>query len=279
VTTTAKGFGNDLVDEREWALIHHLGNQGRAGLVVVDTTGDRTVSVPVGMLVVGGVLFEVTAAENVQAAANSSGSTRFDLVVVRFTWSTNTAVLAVKQGTPGGGPPVPQQDIGVVWEEPLARLQIANGQGELNASDILALPSAMHAVSASDVTLINISNTFAGFGSPQVGATFVAPPSGDVAVSVHTHMIKATTNTVQVGYSIRLGRSTTGTQVVAFDGDNRAVADTGSAPGLRMGAAAGPFAHGGLTPGAIYTAWVVHIVGGGTQQLSTRQVRVEPQRY
>lgn len=57
--------------------------------------------------------------------ANSSGQTRYDLVVARFNISASTAEVIVVDGTPGGGPPTPTHTSSV-YEVRLGVVQVDN---------------------------------------------------------------------------------------------------------------------------------------------------------
>lgn len=74
-------------------------------------------------------------------AANSSGSTRIDLIVLRLTRSTWRVQEAVITGVAGAGvPPSPlsQVDTGV-WDLPVAAVTVANGAGALGAGTVKPL--------------------------------------------------------------------------------------------------------------------------------------------
>jgi hypothetical protein len=74
-------------------------------------------------------------------AANSSGSTRIDLIVLRLTRSTMAVTSEVKAGTPGAGvPPALTRDArgsGTgVWEIPIGQVTVANGAATLAAGTV-----------------------------------------------------------------------------------------------------------------------------------------------
>lgn len=75
-------------------------------------------------------------------AANSSGSTRTDTVVLRLDRSTWDVRAAVRQGTPGAGAPTLQRDTGDtgLWEIPLADVTVANGAGSVASSAVYSRP-------------------------------------------------------------------------------------------------------------------------------------------
>jgi hypothetical protein len=67
--------------------------------------------------------------DSLPIAANSSGSTRIDWVVLRLDRSTWTVRAVVRQGTPGAGAPAMVRDEGStgVYEVPLARVTVPAG--------------------------------------------------------------------------------------------------------------------------------------------------------
>lgn len=68
-------------------------------------------------------------------AANASGSTRFDLVVLRYNKTTFDVRAAVITGSPGSGPPLPVNDSSS-FDIPLAQVKVANGASVINGVDI-----------------------------------------------------------------------------------------------------------------------------------------------
>lgn len=70
--------------------------------------------------------------------ANSSGSTRIDLVVLRLSRTTWDVTVEVVAGTPGGGAPSPTQGAGTTgtWELPLATVSVANGAASISAANV-----------------------------------------------------------------------------------------------------------------------------------------------
>ena len=71
-------------------------------------------------------------------AANSSGSVRVDLVVLRLDRTTFTVRAAVVQGTPGAGAPAPTYNTGTsgVWELPLAEVTVDPGVTVIAAAKV-----------------------------------------------------------------------------------------------------------------------------------------------
>jgi hypothetical protein len=102
-----------------------------ADAAVVAAGVGRSVDVRAGVYasVRGRAWYSGTTVVNLAIAANSSGSTRVDRVVLRLDRSTWTVTATVRQGTPGSGPPALVRDQGStgVFEIPLATVTIANG--------------------------------------------------------------------------------------------------------------------------------------------------------
>ena len=75
---------------------------------------------------------------NLTVAANSSGSTRVDTVVLRLDRSTWDVTAVVRQGTPGSGAPTLQRDTGDtgLWEIPLADVTVPNGVSSIAAGNV-----------------------------------------------------------------------------------------------------------------------------------------------
>lgn len=78
-------------------------------------------------------------------AANSSGSTRVDLVVLRLTRSTWNVTCEIVAGVPGAGAPSPTQDTGTtgVWELPIATVSVANGAATISAANVTFVAMCM----------------------------------------------------------------------------------------------------------------------------------------
>ncbi|MFI8531053.1 hypothetical protein ACIGMX_12470 [Streptomyces aquilus] len=77
----------------------------------------------------GHAWYSGTSTVTLAIAANASGSTRIDRVVLRLDRSAWTVRAVVKQGTPGGGAPALTQDSGDtgVFEIPLANVTLLSG--------------------------------------------------------------------------------------------------------------------------------------------------------
>lgn len=118
-----------------------LGNTGDTSVVFGDSSG-RQVKVRSGKrgFVRGRGWYSGTSDNILSIAANASGSTRLDVVVLRLTRSTWAVTAAIVQGTPGAGVPAITQDAtgGTtgVWEIPLAVVTVANGAATISAGNV-----------------------------------------------------------------------------------------------------------------------------------------------
>ncbi len=72
-------------------------------------------------------------------AANSSGSTRIDLIVLRLSRTTWDVTCEIIQGTPGAGEPSPTQDSGTtgVFEVVLAVVTVVNSASSISAGNVV----------------------------------------------------------------------------------------------------------------------------------------------
>ncbi len=118
-----------------------LGNPGDTAVVYGDSSG-RQVKVRSGKRghVRGRGWYSGTSDNTITIAANASGSTRIDVIVLRLTRSTWAVTAAVIAGTPGAGTPAITQDAtgGTtgVWEVPLAVVTVANGAATISAGNV-----------------------------------------------------------------------------------------------------------------------------------------------
>ncbi len=119
-----------------------LGNPGDTSVCFGDSSG-RQVKMRSGKrgFVRGRGWYSGTSDNILSIAANASGSTRKDIVVLRLTRSTWAVTAAIVQGTPGAGNPSLTQDAtgGTtgVWEIPLAVVTVANGAATIASGDVV----------------------------------------------------------------------------------------------------------------------------------------------
>jgi len=98
-----------------------------------DSSG-RQVLVRTGRAIVRGVFYENTTTKTVAIAANSTGSTRLDRIVLKLDPTANTVTAVAKTGSTS--PPALTQDDTGVWEMPLARVTVANGATGIAAGQV-----------------------------------------------------------------------------------------------------------------------------------------------
>lgn len=82
---------------------------------------------------------DASATDTVPIGANSSGSTRIDLVVLQLDRSTWSVDVAVHAGTPGSPAPSPTRDLDGtgVYEVPLAEVTVVNGASAISAANVV----------------------------------------------------------------------------------------------------------------------------------------------
>lgn len=127
-------------------LVEHVQPDGLVGvptddpLIYADGVGTREVRVRASRLgMVRGRLWGNDASVVTKTlAANSSGSTRIDLIVLRLSRTTYAVTVEVVQGTPGAGAPAATRNTGTtgVWEMELAEVTVADGATTLAAGTV-----------------------------------------------------------------------------------------------------------------------------------------------
>ncbi|MFI1467652.1 hypothetical protein [Streptomyces wuyuanensis] len=112
------------------------GDPGDAAVVTAGTGLSVDVRSGIYASVRGHAWTSGTSTVNLAVAANSSGSTRVDRVVLRLDRSAWTVRAVVKQGTPGGGAPALTQDAGDtgVFEVPLAAVTLQSGANSVTVA-------------------------------------------------------------------------------------------------------------------------------------------------
>lgn len=109
-----------------------------AGLLAVGVPGGLFVSVAAGEAMVQGFWYKNTVSKNLAIAANVSGSTRIDRVVLRLLRTSNSLTSVVVQGTPGGGLPAITQVVGGDWDYPLATVTVPTATTTVVTAAMLA---------------------------------------------------------------------------------------------------------------------------------------------
>jgi hypothetical protein len=140
--------GSRIVTDDQWELLSiGFGVDGVLGLptdssVVYGDASGRQVKVRAGKIGhIGGHGWASGTSDVVKTiGANSSGSTRIDLIVLRLTRSTLAVTAEVVAGTPGAGVPALTRNArgaGTgVWEIPLAQVTVVNGAATISAGDV-----------------------------------------------------------------------------------------------------------------------------------------------
>jgi hypothetical protein len=105
-------------------------------LTVTAPNGNLSVTVGAGEANVKGFYYRNTANKVLAIAANPSGSTRVDRVVLRLNRAANTLTAIVIQGTPGAGAPAYTQVVGGTWDWPVAQVLVANGASVLTNANV-----------------------------------------------------------------------------------------------------------------------------------------------
>ena len=103
----------------------------------VNTSGTRAVRVGTGVAQVCGVTVTADTTTQWNLNANSSGSSRYDVLVLRVTWSgaTSTAELVARTGS-SSGPPALTRNPGTVYEFPLAVVRVGASASSISAADV-----------------------------------------------------------------------------------------------------------------------------------------------
>lgn len=138
------------VDAAQWPRV--LGRSGGAkqhvegaGWLVTATANAREVSIAPGYGYAMNVEAYSDSAVTLTAGANSSGSTRYDMVVFTYDWGTPAnSAFSIKAST--SVVTALTQTEGTTWEMPVALLSVSDGQGVFNASQITDLRPLGHGV-------------------------------------------------------------------------------------------------------------------------------------
>lgn len=170
------------IDEAHWAQLHDLAtDQVVSGLTPTVGTGTRLVNVGTGNAYAAGVLATSTAVTAVTLAANTSGQSRIDYVVLNIDWTgtqTTGGTVTSVTGTPGSSPVAPNliQTAGTRWQIPLARVSVPNGATQLGNNSVEdARPGRQRpVVYKSDITGVSIGPS----ANPRTVATIVVPDPG-----------------------------------------------------------------------------------------------------
>ena len=97
-----------------------------SGRVIKNTTGDRGVTVLPGSLIGDGIYDIFNTGVNLNLASVSSGS-RWDMIVLRRTWSSKTSIYTIIQGSATKGLPARNNNKGVLTDQPIALCRVQAG--------------------------------------------------------------------------------------------------------------------------------------------------------
>jgi hypothetical protein len=114
-------------------------------------------------------------------AGNTSGSTRVDLVVLRFSRTTWDVTIQIVQGTPGAGPPSSTKNLGTtgVYELVLAQVTVANNASTITAANVNYVGT--HVGSDGNLQVADTaSNSLTYVPQPYAGMRVSIAASGDV---------------------------------------------------------------------------------------------------
>ncbi|MFS4103752.1 hypothetical protein [Streptomyces sp. PD-S100-1] len=134
--------GSPVATELQWSrMARHWGLDGvhttdpNSTQLRVTGAGTSTVAVAPGSAFVNGFYYLLDAAKNLTVPANTGGTARIDLVVLRADQSANTVTAEYKTG--GTTAPTLTQDEAGVWEIPLAQCTVAAGTNIVTAANTL----------------------------------------------------------------------------------------------------------------------------------------------
>jgi hypothetical protein len=133
-------FGNGAADADSGPIMGS-GVAPDPGLTVTETSPvSASVNVSAGAALVHGTFYLNDATVNLPIAANASGQTRTDTIVLRKDWTTQTVRLAVIQGAPLNvtfpPPRALTQVDGVMWEIPIADIRLVTGFASISKISI-----------------------------------------------------------------------------------------------------------------------------------------------
>jgi hypothetical protein len=134
MATTVAGFADpNVILESSWARMWG-GSPIREQVQGFDAAPGptaRTVTLSPGTAWLSGVLADTDTPATVTIAANTSGQTRHDLIVIAARWATRTVAPEVVAGSPGSGPPNATRNPGVVWQGEVAVVTVPSGFDEV----------------------------------------------------------------------------------------------------------------------------------------------------
>lgn len=151
-----------------------------AGDMAVSPGTGRQISVATGALVIDGHVYRCTSATAISIDANSSGSTRYDRVIVRFTRegqaTEGACVLAILKGTPGAGDAPALTKSSSTFEVSLGKVRVVDSAASFVSGDIT---DERYATSLKQAYVPTNPNAFAdATAAYQAGDTFYIDSAG-----------------------------------------------------------------------------------------------------
>lgn len=127
------------VTQEDWAKMAQFAGvdtavAGATDCVVTGVAGSRAVSVSPGVAWGWGVLDTLTSSNTVSLAANGTGSTRWDAIVLRRNWSTGATTLAAVTGGATEAIPALTVNPGVTADQLLALVAVPAGATSLDGA-------------------------------------------------------------------------------------------------------------------------------------------------
>jgi len=110
-----------------------------SGLKVTESSpAAKSIDVSAGKMVIYGHILVLDASLTLTISDNTSGNPRIDRVVAECDWANKTITLKVLEGTPSASPSAPTltQNAGVLWQESLAQVSVADGFASITNAEI-----------------------------------------------------------------------------------------------------------------------------------------------
>ena len=170
------GTGGGLSTSADLARMKILGPRFAVAGVsdwLTSVSSGRTVSIAAGSGVASGSVWTTTAAQTLSLAANTGASTRYDLIVARWTWTDDGAgnvtvanTFAVVPGTVGAAPPTTRTlNPGTLYEGLVAIVAVRPNVTTLLSSDV----TDMRVYGGSGGSLVRAVGTFMAYVDAIVG--------------------------------------------------------------------------------------------------------------
>lgn len=138
MTIASAGYAG-TVSQEDWAAMAQFAGcdtavAGQTDCVVAGAAGTRIVTVSPGTAWGWGVLDVLSGTNTVALAANGTGATRWDAIVLRRNWSTGTTTLAAVTGSSTEAVPTLAVNPGVQADQVLALVAVPPGATDLTGA-------------------------------------------------------------------------------------------------------------------------------------------------